>query len=201
MKSLLAAALVVCFAAHSGKALAYACNKNYYVNSSGHLVHSPSCGEEQGARANPQSRFASTILYLPIPPPANHYQYIIILHLRIISQPYAYRIAIPQPAFASFCFTISPLPFSRIVLFRPVSHSSVSHIIRSHPILLRAAATNGVALQYNKCQSASNFAPRSASKIDPILETGAAGSARPGEAGLGCAAGASADRWGGGSVR
>ena len=31
MKSLLAAALVVCFAAHSGKALAYACNKNYYV--------------------------------------------------------------------------------------------------------------------------------------------------------------------------
>src|SRR3984885_13339914 len=34
-----------------------------------------------------------------------------------------------------------------------------------------------------------------ASKIDPILETGAAGSARPGEAGLGCAAGASGDRW------
>src|SRR6202167_6640296 len=51
------------------------------------------------------------------------------------------------------------------------------------------------------CQSASNFAPRSASKIDPILETGAAGSARPGEAGLGCAAGASADRWRAGIVR
>jgi hypothetical protein len=43
------------------------------------------------------------------------------------------------------------------------------------------------------CQSASNFDPRSASKIDPILERGAAGSARPGGAGLGCAAGASAD--------
>jgi hypothetical protein len=43
-------------------------------------------------------------------------------------------------------------------------------------------------------QSASNFAPRSASKIDPILETGAAGSARPGGAGLGCAAGARAAR-------
>jgi hypothetical protein len=42
------------------------------------------------------------------------------------------------------------------------------------------------------CQSAPNFDPRSASKIDPILETGAAGSARPGGAGLGCAAGASA---------
>jgi hypothetical protein len=53
MKSLLAAALVICFAAHSGKALAYACNKNYYVNSSGHLVHSPSCGHEhQSARRN-----------------------------------------------------------------------------------------------------------------------------------------------------
>ena len=45
-----------------------------------------------------------------------------------------------------------------------------------------------------ECQSASNFDPRSASKIDPILEPGAAGSARPGGAGLGCAAGASAVR-------
>ena len=33
MKSLLAAALVICFAAQRGKALAYACNNNYYVNS------------------------------------------------------------------------------------------------------------------------------------------------------------------------
>ena len=46
MKSLLAAALVICFAAQSGKALADVCNNNYYVNSSGHLVHSPSCGQE-----------------------------------------------------------------------------------------------------------------------------------------------------------
>jgi len=50
MKSLLAAALVICFAAQSGKALAYACNNNYYVNSSGHLVHSPSCGQEHEKR-------------------------------------------------------------------------------------------------------------------------------------------------------
>ena len=41
-----------------------------------------------------------------------------------------------------------------------------------------------------ECQSASNFAPRSASKIAPILETRADGSV----AGVGCAAGASADR-------
>jgi predicted RNA-binding Zn-ribbon protein involved in translation (DUF1610 family) len=50
MKSLLAAALVICFAAQSGKALAYACNNNYYVNSSGHLVHSPSCGQKHEKR-------------------------------------------------------------------------------------------------------------------------------------------------------
>jgi catalase len=47
---------------------------------------------------------------------------------------------------------------------------------------------------FRDCQSASNFDPRSASKIDPILEPGAAGRARPGGAGLGCAAGASAVR-------
>jgi predicted RNA-binding Zn-ribbon protein involved in translation (DUF1610 family) len=51
MKSLLAAALVICFAAQCGKALAYARNNNYYVNSPGHLVHSPSCGEEHQTRA------------------------------------------------------------------------------------------------------------------------------------------------------
>jgi hypothetical protein len=50
MKSLLAAALVICFAAQSGKALAYACNNIYYVNSSGHLVHSPSCGQKHEKR-------------------------------------------------------------------------------------------------------------------------------------------------------
>ena len=50
MKSLLAAALVILFAAQSGKALAYACNNNYYVNSSGHVLHSPSCGQEHEKR-------------------------------------------------------------------------------------------------------------------------------------------------------
>jgi predicted RNA-binding Zn-ribbon protein involved in translation (DUF1610 family) len=50
MKVLLAAALAIFLAAQTGKAFAYACNNNYYVNSSGHFVHSPSCGEERQNR-------------------------------------------------------------------------------------------------------------------------------------------------------
>ena len=50
MKFLVAATLVICFAAQPSKAFAYACNNNYYVNSSGHVVHSPSCGEEHQKR-------------------------------------------------------------------------------------------------------------------------------------------------------
>ena len=42
--------LVICFAAQCGKAVAYACNNNYYVNSSGHVLHSPSCGQEHEKR-------------------------------------------------------------------------------------------------------------------------------------------------------
>jgi hypothetical protein len=36
---MIAAALVVCFATQTDKALASGCNNNYYVNSSGHVVH------------------------------------------------------------------------------------------------------------------------------------------------------------------
>lgn len=50
MRSFFAAALVTCFAGQVSLALAYTCNNNYYVNSSGHLVHSPSCGEEHQKR-------------------------------------------------------------------------------------------------------------------------------------------------------
>jgi hypothetical protein len=46
VKFLLAAALVIGFAGQPGEAFAYACNNNYYVNSSGHVVHSPPCGRE-----------------------------------------------------------------------------------------------------------------------------------------------------------
>jgi hypothetical protein len=54
MKFILAVALAVGLAGQSGDALGYACNNNYnnnyYVNSSRHLVHSPSCGEEHDKR-------------------------------------------------------------------------------------------------------------------------------------------------------
>lgn len=46
MNFLLATALAIVFAAQTGEALAYVCNNNHYVNSSGHFVHSPSCGHE-----------------------------------------------------------------------------------------------------------------------------------------------------------
>jgi predicted RNA-binding Zn-ribbon protein involved in translation (DUF1610 family) len=36
--------------ASPARRFAYACNNNYYVNSSGHVVHSPSCGEEHEKR-------------------------------------------------------------------------------------------------------------------------------------------------------
>jgi hypothetical protein len=48
MKLLPAVAFVIGLAAQTGNALAYNCNDNHYVNSSGHVVHSPSCGEEHG---------------------------------------------------------------------------------------------------------------------------------------------------------
>jgi hypothetical protein len=50
MKFLLQVIFVIGLAAQTGKALAYSCNNNYYVNSSDHLVHSPSCGVEHERR-------------------------------------------------------------------------------------------------------------------------------------------------------
>jgi Protein of unknown function (DUF3761) len=38
---------VISLAGQVSSALAYDCNNDHYVNSSGHLVHSPSCGEER----------------------------------------------------------------------------------------------------------------------------------------------------------
>ncbi len=46
MRCLRAAVLVIGLAGHASDAFAYACNNRYYVNVSGHLVHSPSCGQE-----------------------------------------------------------------------------------------------------------------------------------------------------------
>jgi predicted RNA-binding Zn-ribbon protein involved in translation (DUF1610 family) len=50
MRCLLAVALVTCLTGQVSPAHAYTCNNNYYVNSSGHVVHSPSCGEEHEKR-------------------------------------------------------------------------------------------------------------------------------------------------------
>jgi len=49
-RRLLSVTLAISLAGQVGPALAYACNNKYYVNSSGHLVHSPSCGEEHEKR-------------------------------------------------------------------------------------------------------------------------------------------------------
>ena len=59
-------AAFVCLVWHAGSALAYSCNDNHYVNSSGHVVHSPSCGEEHEKRTTEcrdgASAFQSTIV-------------------------------------------------------------------------------------------------------------------------------------------
>jgi hypothetical protein len=44
-------AAFVCLAWQASPAFAYSCNDNHYVNSSGHVVHSPSYGEEHEKRA------------------------------------------------------------------------------------------------------------------------------------------------------
>ena len=46
MRCLMGLAMMVCVVVHANDAFAYACNNRYYVNVSGHLVHSPSCGKE-----------------------------------------------------------------------------------------------------------------------------------------------------------
>jgi predicted RNA-binding Zn-ribbon protein involved in translation (DUF1610 family) len=47
----LVAAAFVCLAYQVSPARAYSCNDNHYINSSGHVVDSPSCGEEHKKRA------------------------------------------------------------------------------------------------------------------------------------------------------
>ena len=44
------AAAFACLACQASPARAHSCNDNHYVNSSGHVVHSPSCGEEHEKR-------------------------------------------------------------------------------------------------------------------------------------------------------
>jgi hypothetical protein len=46
MRRVLETVFVISLAAQTGNALAYSCNNNRYMNSAGHVIHSPSCGEE-----------------------------------------------------------------------------------------------------------------------------------------------------------
>jgi Protein of unknown function (DUF3761) len=46
MRVFVMVAFVAGFWCQIDKALAFACNNKHYVNSSGHVVHSPSCGRE-----------------------------------------------------------------------------------------------------------------------------------------------------------
>jgi hypothetical protein len=46
MRVVLAVAICLTLTGQATKAHAYACNNRHYVNSLGHVVHSPSCGLE-----------------------------------------------------------------------------------------------------------------------------------------------------------
>jgi Protein of unknown function (DUF3761) len=46
MRLVLETVFVISLLGQTGNALAYSCNNNHYVNSTVHLIHSPSCGEE-----------------------------------------------------------------------------------------------------------------------------------------------------------
>jgi hypothetical protein len=46
MRAFWALSVLLALAGQTREASAYTCNDNHYVNSSGHWVHSPSCGAE-----------------------------------------------------------------------------------------------------------------------------------------------------------
>jgi hypothetical protein len=46
MRAIQTLAILIVVTGHVTKAEAYACNDQHYINSSGHVVHSPSCGIE-----------------------------------------------------------------------------------------------------------------------------------------------------------
>lgn len=52
--------VLAALAGQTREAAAYACNGNYYVNGLGHLVHSPSCGEEKRYPHTAECRDGST---------------------------------------------------------------------------------------------------------------------------------------------
>jgi hypothetical protein len=62
MRIIVALSVLAALTAQIREAAAYSCNNNHYVNSSGHVVHSPSCGQgaETGLHHTAECRDGST---------------------------------------------------------------------------------------------------------------------------------------------
>jgi Protein of unknown function (DUF3761) len=62
MRATVALAVLIALAGQTREAAAFACNGNHYINSSGHFVHSPSCGQgqERGLHHTAECRDGST---------------------------------------------------------------------------------------------------------------------------------------------
>jgi hypothetical protein len=60
MRALWVIFVLAALAGQTREATAYDCNNNYYVNSSGHVVHSPSCEQENGFHHTAECRDGST---------------------------------------------------------------------------------------------------------------------------------------------
>jgi hypothetical protein len=59
MRCMLAGAALLGLLCQSDRAFGYACNHSYYVNSSGHVIHSPSCGAKNEGVRHAQCRDGS----------------------------------------------------------------------------------------------------------------------------------------------
>ena len=60
MRVLIALSVLIAVAGQTREAAAYNCNNRYYVNSSGHVVHSPSCDQENSFHHTAECRDGST---------------------------------------------------------------------------------------------------------------------------------------------
>jgi hypothetical protein len=60
MRAIIALSLLFAVTGQTREAAAFACNSNYYVNSSGHVVHSPSCDQEKSFHHTAECRDGST---------------------------------------------------------------------------------------------------------------------------------------------
>jgi hypothetical protein len=60
MRTLVMVTLIAVSLTGLSPASAYTCNDRHYLNSSGHVVHSPSCEQEQGSHHEAECRDGST---------------------------------------------------------------------------------------------------------------------------------------------